>query len=66
LEVAKLEAERLRIESEGQAKANTIISNSLTPTLIELRRIEATATFAREGTHTVVLGTEATPLITTK
>lgn len=40
LEIAKAEAERLRVEAEGQANANKIISNSLTPELIEQQTIE--------------------------
>lgn len=40
LEIAKAEAERLRVEAEGISKANKIISNSLTPELIEKQMLE--------------------------
>lgn len=67
IDLAKAEAERKRVEAEGEAKANTIIANSLTPTLIELRRIEAMAAFAGKGTSTVLLPSGgATPLIQVK
>ena len=66
LELAKSEAERLRIEAEGQAVANRIISNSLSPQLIELRRIESMTAFSKSGTHTVVIPSNTTPLITVK
>lgn len=55
IELAKAEAERLRVESEGQARSNQIIANSITPQLVELRRIEAMTKFAQSGTHTVLL-----------
>lgn len=61
--LAKQEAERRRVEAEGEARANHIIAESLTPPLIKLREIEATAKFAKEGTHTVLLGGGATPLV---
>jgi len=65
LELAKAEADRLRVEAKGQADANEIIARSLTPTLIRLREIEMQARFAKEGTHTVMLG-NATPLVQVK
>lgn len=40
LEIAKAESERLRVEAEGQAKANKIITESLTPELIQQQMIE--------------------------
>lgn len=65
LQLAKAEAERLKVESEGQAVANRLIAESITPNLIRLREIEMQAKFAKEGTHTVVMG-GATPLIQVK
>lgn len=65
LELAKAEADRLKVESEGQAQANRIIAESLTPTLIRLREIEMQAKFAKNGTHTVLMG-DATPLVQVK
>lgn len=55
LELARAEADRKRIEAEGEAAANRIIADSITPALIELRRIEAMQGFAKQGTHTVVI-----------
>ncbi len=66
LELAKAEAERKRIEAEGEAVANRIIAESITPQLIELRRIEAMTGFAKQGTHTVILPQNTTPLIQVK
>ena len=65
-ELAKVEAERKRIEAEGEAAANRIIAESITPALIELRRIEAMAGFAKQGTHTIVIPQGTTPLVQVK
>ena len=40
LEIAKAEAERLKVEAEGISKANQIISQSLTPALIQKQTVE--------------------------
>lgn len=66
LELAKAEAERKRIEAEGEAVANRIIAESITPSLIELRRIEAMSGFAKHGTHTIVIPQGTTPMIQVK
>lgn len=66
LELAKAEAERKRIEAEGEAVANRIIADSITSNLIELRRIEAMQGFAKQGTHTVILPQNTTPLVQVK
>lgn len=66
ISLAKSEAERKRIEAEGEARANKIIADSLSPALIQLRQIEATAMFAKNGTHTVLLPQGAQPLIQVK
>lgn len=66
LALAKAEAERKVVEAQGEADANEIIARSITPNLIRLREIEATAKFARDGTHTVLLGGSATPLVNVK
>ncbi|MEA1880104.1 MAG: prohibitin family protein [Campylobacterota bacterium] len=42
---AQGEADKIRIEAEEQAKANTLISHSLTPALIELEQIKTQAKF---------------------
>lgn len=66
IELEKSEAERRRVEAEGVAKANEIIARSLTPQLLEMRRIETLAGFAKTGNSTVVLQAGATPLIQVK
>ena len=66
LQLAQAEADRLVVEAKGQAEANEIIANSITPNLIRLREIEMQAQFAKGGTHTVLLGGDATPLINVK
>jgi prohibitin 1 len=66
-DLARAEAERNRIEAEGVARANRIVAESLTPTLIELRRVEALRAFAEnKGTSTVVLPSNAVPLVQVK
>lgn len=66
IELAKAEADRIRVESEGSAKANKIIAESITPQLLELRRIEAMSMFAGKGTHTVVMPTDTKALVSIK
>lgn len=53
-------------EAQAAADANRIIAQSLSPMLIKKMEIEAEAKFAKEGTHTVLLGGGATPLINVK
>jgi regulator of protease activity HflC (stomatin/prohibitin superfamily) len=54
LEVEKLEAERKRIEAEGQAEANEIVAESLrdNPELIQMEYVKA----LRENNNTVYVG----------
>jgi regulator of protease activity HflC (stomatin/prohibitin superfamily) len=42
---AKGEADRIRIEADAQAKANKLISESLTPELLQLRQIQVQGRF---------------------
>lgn len=65
VELSRKEAERQLVQAQGEAAANNAIAASITPSLLRLREIEATATFAKAGTHTVILpaGGGATPLI---
>ena len=65
-ELAKVEAERRQIEAEGEARANRIIADSLTSTLMRAREIEAMAKFAGSGTHTVILPSGVQPLVQVK
>ena len=64
--LAVAEAQRLNVEAEGQAVANRTIAASITPELIELRRIEAMQKFAGEGTHTVVMPSDTRALVQLK
>lgn len=66
VELARAEAERLIVQAEGEAKANRIISESLTPALKELRLAEiqrdtALAIASKPG-NTVLMG-HSTPLV---
>jgi prohibitin 1 len=67
IELAKAEAERLVVQAEGEAKANRIISESLTPALKEIRLAEiqrqTAEALAQKAGNTVLLGGAATPLV---
>ncbi len=67
LELAKAEAERLEVEARGQAKANEIISASMTTAIKEIRLAELardTAFAVSKGAgNTVLLQGNASPLI---
>jgi len=49
LQKERQEAERKRIEAEGQAKAQQIVSQSLTPQIIEYQRIQALREIGAKG-----------------
>lgn len=66
LELAKAEADRKQAEADGVATANKIIADSLTPQFIQYKQIEATGSFAKEGTHTVLLPSGINPLVSIK
>tara|TARA_B100001175_G_scaffold44658_1_gene33887 strand:+ start:8905 stop:9729 length:825 start_codon:yes stop_codon:yes gene_type:complete len=55
LDKEKSEAERKRIAAEGEAKANKIINNSLTPNLLKMRGIEATSKLAESPNSKVIV-----------
>ena len=59
----KQEAERKRIEAEGQAKAQQIVSASLTPQILEYQRIQALRYVGEKGNLIITGGGGATPLI---
>ena len=66
LDKEKSEAERKRIAAEGEAAANKIINNSLTPALLKMRGIEATAELSKSPNAKVVVigsGKDGLPLI---
>jgi len=57
LDKARQEADRQRIEAEGKAKANKIISNSLTDKILQEKGIEATLKLAESNNaKTVIIG----------
>lgn len=66
LDKEKSEAERKRIAAEGESAANKIINNSLTPSLLKMRGIEATLKLAESPNSKVVVigqGKDGLPLI---
>jgi regulator of protease activity HflC (stomatin/prohibitin superfamily) len=66
LDKEKSEAERKRIAAEGESAANKIINNSLTPSLLRMRGIEATLKLAESPNSKVVVigqGGDGLPLI---
>lgn len=66
LEKEKSEAERKRIAAEGEAKANKIITSSLTNALLKMRGIEATIKLAESPNTKVIIigsGADGMPLI---
>jgi regulator of protease activity HflC (stomatin/prohibitin superfamily) len=66
LQSAQSEAEKLRIEAEGKARANKIINSSLTPELLKMRGIEATLELSQSSNAKVVVigsGKDGMPLI---
>lgn len=63
LQKEKQEAERKRIEAEGQAKAQQIVSQSLTPQIIEYQRIQALRAIGEKGHLIITPMGGATPLI---
>ncbi|MTI20787.1 prohibitin family protein [Fulvivirga sp. RKSG066] len=66
LDKEKSEAERKRIAAEGEAAANKIINNSLTPELLKMRGIEATLDMSKSPNSKVVIigsGKDGLPLI---
>lgn len=62
-ELAKAEAERKLEEANGVKAYNDMITKSITPELLEFKRIEMMAQFAREGTHTVIMPSDSKSLI---
>lgn len=58
----KQEAERKRIEAEGQARAQQIVSASLTPQILEYQRIQALRHIGEKG-NLIITTPGATPLV---
>ena len=63
LQKEKQEAERKRIEAEGQAQAQQIVSQSLTPQIIEYQRIQALRDIGAKGNLIITPLGGATPMI---
>ena len=66
LEKEASEAERKKIQAEGEARANQIINSSLTSSLLKMRGIEATLELAKSPNSKVVIvgsGKDGLPLI---
>lgn len=63
LQKEKQEAERKRIEAEGQARAQQIVSASLTPQILENNRIQALREIGAKGNLIITPMGGATPLI---
>ncbi len=65
IEKAKQEAERQRIDAEGKARANHILSASLTDKILKEKGIEATKELAKSDNSKVVVvgGKDGLPLI---
>jgi len=66
LDKEKSEAERKRIAAEGESAANKIINNSLTPSLLRMRGIEATLKLAESPNAKVIVigqGKDGMPII---
>jgi regulator of protease activity HflC (stomatin/prohibitin superfamily) len=61
LQRERQEADRKRIEAEGQAKAQQIVSQSLTPQILEYQRIQALREIGAKGNMIITGG--GTPLI---
>lgn len=53
-ETAKVEAETKKIEAQGEADANAILTESLTPEVLEQRYIDALKSIGKEGNLVVV------------
>lgn len=65
--LANAQAEVRLIKARADAEANEVIARSLTPMLVRKMEIEAEASFAKAGTHTVFLGNgSASPLVNVK
>lgn len=66
LQTEQSEAERKRIQAEGESRANNIINNSLSDRLLKMRGIEATLQLAQSPNSKVVIvgsGDDGLPLI---
>lgn len=67
VELARAEAEKKRVAAEGDARANRILAESITPQLLRLREIEAQQAIAtKNGNTTILLPTGAQPLVQVK
>ena len=66
MEKARQEAEKLRIDAEGEANANRILNSSLTSNILRDKGIEATVKLAESPNSKIVVvgsGENGMPLI---
>lgn len=56
LELARAEADRLKVEAQGQADANRILSESLTPALVKMKEYETMEKFSQNQNVTILFG----------
>jgi regulator of protease activity HflC (stomatin/prohibitin superfamily) len=64
--LAEAQASVKLTEARAEADANEIIAKSLSPMLIRKMEIESQTAFAQQGTHTVLMGGNTTPLLNVK
>ncbi len=65
-ELAIAEAERKLAEANGITAYNNAITKSITPELLEFKRIEMMQKFAGEGTHTVIMPSDSKTILNLK
>lgn len=66
VELAKHEAERRRVEAEGEARANAILASSVTPNLIQYKRLEVDLVAATKTSSVVQINGGASALVDTR
>lgn len=67
--LAQAEADRMKVEAMGIAAANEIVSASLTPQLLDLRKTEIMSQTIKDASgkgHTLMIGVTAQPLVSSK
>jgi regulator of protease activity HflC (stomatin/prohibitin superfamily) len=66
VELAKQEAERRRVEATGEAQANRILADSVTPNLIQYKRLEVDLIAASKTSSVVQINGGASALVDTR
>lgn len=62
-ETAKINAETKVVEAEGEARANSILNDSLTSSVLQQKYIDAISELGKSGNLVVITDGETTPLI---